>query len=204
MDAFLQGQEAAKIAYANQKLREYYDSLLLSESFLDYKGSWIDMYKKLSALDPDTYPAKSDEELNVMVDSSINLPEEEPIPPAETVSLNPITFRAIGYTAGIENPDWDTLQFPNLEQTTIMDDVNGILSTSKKYTDKRMQEINNSRDRLVEKDASVRESLSTFDNAYSSMLIAQGALEKSINDYSPSQYLENEIIQGLQQSLGKN
>ena len=35
------------------------------------------------------------------------------------------------------------------------------------------------------------------------MLIAQGALEKSINDYSPSQYLENEIIQGLQQSLGK-
>ena len=85
-----------------------------------------------------------------------------------------------------------------------MDDVNGILSTSKKYTDKRMQEINNSRDRLVEKDASVRESLSTFDNAYSSMLIAQGALEKSINDYSPSQYLENEIIQGLQQSLGKN
>lgn len=66
-----------------------------------------------------------------------------------------------------------------------------------------MQEINNSRDRLVEKDASVRESLSTFDNAYSSMLIAQGALEKSINDYSPSQYLENEIIQGLQQSLGK-
>ena len=131
-----------------------------------------------------------------MVDSSINLPEEEPIPPAETVSLNPITFRAIGYTAGIEKPDWDTLQFPNLEQTTIMDDVNGILSTSKKYTDKRMQEINNSRDRLVEKDASVRESLSTFDNAYSSMLIAQGALEKSINDYSPSQYLENEIIQG--------
>ena len=204
VDAFLQGQEAAKIAYANQKLREYYDSLLLSESFLDYKGSWIDMYKKLSALDPDTYPAKSDEELNVMVDSSINLPEEEPIPPAETVSLNPITFRAIGYTAGIEKPDWDTLQFPNLEQTTIMDDVNGILSTSKKYTDKRMQEINNSRDRLVEKDASVRESLSTFDNAYSSMLIAQGALEKSINDYSPSQYLENEIIQGLQQSLGKN
>ena len=85
-----------------------------------------------------------------------------------------------------------------------MDDVNGILSTSKKYTDKRMQEINNSRDRLVEKDASVRESLSTFDNAYSSMLIAQGALENSINDYSPSQYLENEIIQGLQQSLGKN
>ena len=57
---------------------------------------------------------------------------------------------------------------------------------------------------MVEKDASVRESLSTFDNAYSSMLIAQGALEKSINDYSPSQYLENEIIQGLQQSLGKN
>ena len=178
VDAFLQGQEAAKIAYANQKLREYYDSLLLSESFLDYKGSWIDMYKKLSALDPDTHPAKSDEELNVMVDSSINLPEEEPIPPAETVSLNPITFRAIGYTAGIEKPDWDTLQFPNLEQTTIMDDVNGILSTSKKYTDKRMQEINNSRDRLVEKDASVRESLSTFDNAYSSMLIAQGAFGK--------------------------
>ena len=38
VDAFLQGQEAAKIAYANQKLREYYDSLLLSESFLDYKA----------------------------------------------------------------------------------------------------------------------------------------------------------------------
>lgn len=59
VDAFLQGQEAAKITYANQKLREYYDSLLLSESFLDYKGSWIDMYKKLSALIPDTILQKA-------------------------------------------------------------------------------------------------------------------------------------------------
>lgn len=66
-----------------------------------------------------------------------------------------------------------------------------------------MDEISKSRDRLVEKDVSVRESLDSFDDAYSNMLKVQGDLEKSINEYAPGKYLDNTAIGGLQQSLAK-
>lgn len=203
VEAFVEGQEAEKIAYANQKLQEYYNGILNSENFSRCRKSWIDMYKKLSTIDSDTYPVMSDEELNAMVDGFISMPTVEPVPNSGTATLNPISIRTIEYTSGIENPDWNTLKFPELNQATIMDDVNNILSTSETYTKNRLDEISKSRDRLVEKDVSVRESLDSFDDAYSNMLKVQGDLEKSINEYAPGKYLDNTAIGGLQQSLAK-
>lgn len=105
VDAFVQGQESEKIAYANQKLQEYYNGILNSENFSRCRKSWIDMYKKLSTIDSDTYPVMSDEELNAMVDGFISMPTVEPVPNSGTATLNPISIRTIEYTSGIENPD---------------------------------------------------------------------------------------------------
>lgn len=206
VDQYVNDQNSQRINYGNQKKQEYYQDLIHSPNFSQLRNKWVEMYRKLSISEPDAYPTLSDEELNTMVLNLIDQPYLETVPatPVSNNGLHELQFDMIEFKEPIAFPDLKDLNSVTIDKDSINATVNDIIGVSDRYTEKRVEEINASRDRLKKKDEAVRSSLDKFDTVFAKMNGSKEKLFKEVDAYNPSHYLNTDALNKLQQSLGTN
>ena len=203
VDQKLAELENEKSAYASELLQDYYDSMIITGGTLDKELR--EMYEKLSASDPTTYPKMTDEEWAEYVRSLIAapvLPGSSGGNPGD--DLTPVTLDTYYPKEKTVMPDLSQITLEDVDSGSITKAMSDLVTTSNEYTAERNGYLLDAQSQLKAKDAKVREDLDTFGESYNLMLQAKDELGSLIGQYDPQIYLDIEEVSGLKQSLGEN
>lgn len=198
--------ENQHIIEKNNGLENYYNTISdfqKNPALNDLKENFKKLYSKLEAIEPDTYVPVSDEQWENYIKSVIPAPiyEVEPNVDEAKEDLNSIQIKNYRLKNQIKEPDFSGV---NVDVDSIRSAMDRMMGVSKDYAEDRYGVLNGVNDELQEKDKNIKEQVTTLREAYDNTDLKKNELDEALLRYTPQEYLNQEALEILEQSLDKN
>lgn len=206
VDEKLVALENQHIIEKNNGLENYYNTISdfqKNPALNDLKENFKKLYSKLEAIEPDTYVPVSDEQWENYIKSVIPAPiyEVEPNVDEAKEDLNSIQIKNYRLKNQIKEPDFSGV---NVDVDSIRSAMDRMMGVSKDYAEDRYGVLNGVNDELQEKDKNIKEQVTTLREAYDNTDLKKNELDEALLRYTPQEYLNQEALEILEQSLDKN
>ena len=206
VDEKLVALENQHIIEKNNGLANYYNTISdfqKNPALNDLKENFKKLYSKLEALEPETYLPVSDEQWENYIKSVIPAPiyEVEPNVDEAKEDLNSIQIKNYRLKNQIKEPDFSGV---NVDVDSIRSAMDRMMGVSKDYAEDRYGVLNGVNDELQEKDKNIKEQVTTLREAYDNTDLKKNELDEALLRYTPQEYLNQEALEILEQSLDKN
>lgn len=206
VDEKLVALENQHIIEKNNGLENYYNTISdfqKNPALNDLKENFKKLYSKLEAMEPDTYVPISDEQWENYIKSVIPAPiyEVEPNVDEAKEDLNSIQIKNYRLKNQIKEPDFSGV---NVDVDSIRSAMDRMMGVSKDYAEDRYGVLNGVNDELQEKDKNIKEQVTTLREAYDNTDLKKNELDEALLRYTPQEYLNQEALEILEQSLDKN
>lgn len=206
VDEKLVALENQHIIEKNNGLENYYNTISdfqKNPALNDLKENFKKLYSKLEAIEPDTYVPVSDEQWENYIKSVIPAPiyEVEPNVDEAKEDLNSIQIKNYRLKNQIKEPDFSGI---NVDVDSIRSAMDRMMGVSKDYAEDRYGVLNGVNDELQEKDKNIKEQVTTLREAYDNTDLKKNELDEALLRYTPQEYLNQEALEILEQSLDKN
>lgn len=168
----------------------------------DLKENFKKLYSKLEAIEPETYLPVSDEQWENYIKSVIPEPIYEVEPNINEVEdLNSIQIKNYRLKNQIEEPKFSDV---NVDVDAIRNAMNEMMKVSEAYAQDRGNILNGVNDELQEKDKNIKDQVTNLREAYDNTDLKKNELDEALLRYTPQEYLNQEALGILGQSLDKN
>lgn len=206
VDEKLVALENQHIIEKNNGLENYYNTISdfqKNPALNDLKENFKKLYSKLEAMEPDTYVPISDEQWENYIKSVIPAPiyEVEPNVDEAKEDLNSIQIKNYRLKNQIKEPDFSGV---NVDVDSIRSAMDRMMGVSKDYAEDRYGVLNGVNGELQEKDKNIKEQVTTLREAYDNTDLKKNELDEALLRYTPQEYLNQEALEILEQSLDKN
>lgn len=205
VDEKLVALENQHIIEKNNGLANYYNTISdfqKNPALNDLKENFKKLYSKLEAIEPETYLPVSDEQWENYIKSVIPAPIYEVEPNINEVEdLNSIQIKNYRLKNQIEEPKFSDV---NVDVDAIRNAMNEMMKVSEAYAQDRGNILNGVNDELQEKDKNIKAQVTNLRGAYDNTDLKKNELDEALLRYTPQEYLNQEALGQLEQSLDKN
>ena len=205
VDEKLVALENQHIIEKNNGLANYYNTISdfqKNPALNDLKENFKKLYSKLEAIEPETYLPVSDEQWENYIKSVIPEPIYEVEPNINEVEdLNSIQIKNYRLKNQIEEPKFSDV---NVDVDAIRNAMNEMMKVSEAYAQDRGNILNGVNDELQEKDKNIKDQVTNLREAYDNTDLKKNELDEALLRYTPQEYLNQEALGILGQSLDKN
>ena len=205
VDEKLVALENQHIIEKNNGLANYYNTISdfqKNPALNDLKENFKKLYSKLEAIEPETYLPVSDEQWENYIKSVIPAPIYEVEPNINEVEdLNSIQIKNYRLKNQIEEPKFSDV---NVDVDAIRNAMNEMMKVSEAYAQDRGNILNGVNDELQEKDKNIKDQVTNLREAYDNTDLKKNELDEALLRYTPQEYLNQEALGQLEQSLDKN
>lgn len=205
VDEKLAASENQHVIEKNTGLENYYNTIRdfqENTALRDLKENFKKLYSKLEAIEPETYLPVSDEQWENYIKSVIPAPIYEVEPNINEVEdLNSIQIKNYRLKNQIEEPKFSDV---NVDVDAIRNAMNEMMKVSEAYAQDRGNILNGVNDELQEKDKNVKKQVTNLREAYNNTELKKDELDEALLMYTPQEYLNQEALGILGQSLDKN
>ena len=205
VDEKLVALENQHIIEKNNGLANYYNTISdfqKNPALNDLKENFKKLYSKLEAIEPETYLPVSDEQWENYIKSVIPEPIYEVEPNINEVEdLNSIQIKNYRLKNQIEEPKFSDV---NVDVDAIRNAMNEMMKVSEAYAQDRGNILNGVNDELQEKDKNIKAQVTNLREAYDNTDLKKNELDEALLRYTPQEYLNQEALGILGQSLDKN
>lgn len=205
VDEKLAALENQHVIEKNKGLENYYNTIRdfqENTALRDLKENFKKLYSKLEAIEPETYLPVSDEQWENYIKSVIPAPIYEVEPNINEVEdLNSIQIKNYRLKNQIEEPKFSDV---NVDVDAIRNAMNEMMKVSEAYAQDRGNILNGVNDELQEKDKNIKDQVTNLREAYDNTDLKKNELDEALLRYTPQEYLNQEALGILGQSLDKN